>query len=524
MENNQEHKIDKIFRETFENQEITPPSDAWMGIHTYTIGQEEKKPKVWLKYASLAMMLLLFSGLGLWYFVDNQRYTSKLLTQKVVSDDTDHGGRSSVRTQTTAQDNGGRSSVRTQTTAQDSGGRSSVRTQTTALKHAGRVELSNQLAYVSENSLNKKTDKQIQDLNFQEVVVQKPIIENQASIVEDNLTNKNIEFVDYFRFNNLDIIEPKPLILNDLINKIQNRNEGKIVSLEKNIVGKKGFFKVDSVDYGSKFSLRHPIITLGIFGTGWSFWNFDKEQIGKTFYPNKRVANVKIGVSWKINSKFRVGLSMGTSNVDLGVPIINVLPQSSYIAGINAKLIQINSDQYYQADTPFGGVKIPTSQFKDLPFRNPNILDSTIKLTYYGTLPHSMQITTFSINSQLDLLSMQRKNRKKYNYQIYGLLDFNIHRQSKYYFNASIPYLTLINGQYENRSLQIYAQGNHLQNASEFIFSLRTGLGFRYQFGRKWDFYTEGSGQHSLNNWVKSNDIKTFQRTLSLQAGINLNL
>ena len=41
MENNQEHKIDKIFRETFENQEITPPSDAWTGIHTYTIGQKE---------------------------------------------------------------------------------------------------------------------------------------------------------------------------------------------------------------------------------------------------------------------------------------------------------------------------------------------------------------------------------------------------------------------------------------------------------------------------------------------------
>jgi len=28
MENNQEHKIDKIFRETFENQETIPPSDA----------------------------------------------------------------------------------------------------------------------------------------------------------------------------------------------------------------------------------------------------------------------------------------------------------------------------------------------------------------------------------------------------------------------------------------------------------------------------------------------------------------
>jgi hypothetical protein len=512
MENNQEHKIDKIFKQSLENQSVIPPSDAWTAIHTYTIGQEETKKKDWFRYASLMILFFLFLSSGFWYFVDNQKHTSVFLTQKVVSEDTDHGGGSSVSTQTTAQDHSEKLSARTKTTA---------------FEDAGRAKLSNHLAYIGENSLNRKTNGQTQDFNFQEVVVHTPIIENQALTVEDNLTNKKNEIaepVSYLTENNLEIIESKPLIVNDLIDEIQKRNENNIVALEKNIFDKKEVFKVDSINYGSKFSLKHPIITLGIFGTGWNFWNFDEEQIGKTFYPNKRISTVKVGVAWKINSKFRVGLSLGTSYCDLGVPIVNVLPQSSYIAGVNAKLIQINSDQYYQADTPFGGVKIPTSQFKDLPFRNPNVLDSTIKLTYYGILPHSMQITTFSINSQFDLLSMQRKNRKKYSYQIYGLLDFNVQRQSRYYFNASIPYLTLINGQYENRSLQIYAEGNHLQNASEFIFSLRTGLGFRYQFGRKWDFYVEGSGQHSLNNWVKNSDVKIFQRTLSLQAGINLNL
>ena len=58
MENNQEHKIDKIFKNLLDNQSVIPPADAWMGVHTYTIGQEEKKPKTWLRYASMAMALL----------------------------------------------------------------------------------------------------------------------------------------------------------------------------------------------------------------------------------------------------------------------------------------------------------------------------------------------------------------------------------------------------------------------------------------------------------------------------------
>jgi hypothetical protein len=72
MENNQEHKIDKIFKKSLENQLFTPPSDAWMGIHTYTIGQEESKKKVWLRYASVALLILVFLGFGLLYYLDNQ--------------------------------------------------------------------------------------------------------------------------------------------------------------------------------------------------------------------------------------------------------------------------------------------------------------------------------------------------------------------------------------------------------------------------------------------------------------------
>ena len=81
MENNKEHKIDKIFKDLLENQSFLPPVDAWTAVHTYTIGQEEAKKKVWLKYASLALLLLMLSGFGFWYFVDNQKRTSMLLTQ-----------------------------------------------------------------------------------------------------------------------------------------------------------------------------------------------------------------------------------------------------------------------------------------------------------------------------------------------------------------------------------------------------------------------------------------------------------
>jgi hypothetical protein len=149
-------------------------------------------------------------------------------------------------------------------------------------------------------------------------------------------------------------------------------------------------------------------------------------------------------------------------------------------------------------------------------------LDSVRLLGYYGVLPHSMKTTSISLNSQYDLLSIQRKKGKNFSYQIYGLTDLNIQRQTNYFYDATENYSSS-NG-FGSFSYNIVAEGYHLQNASEFVFGLRAGLGFRYQFARKWDFYVEGSGQHSLNNWVKSDDIKTFQRTLSLQAGINLNL
>jgi len=159
MENNQEHKIDKIFRETFENQEITPPSDAWTGIHTYTIGQKEKKPKIWLRYVSLVTLLLLISGFEMWYFVDSQVIadvnTPVSLSQEVVSGDT----------------------------------RSNRKTQITALQNAGRtlnpasVKTSNQLARLSIDSFDSEINHLIQDLNSHDALIKTSTIENKPLII-----------------------------------------------------------------------------------------------------------------------------------------------------------------------------------------------------------------------------------------------------------------------------------------------------------------------------------------------------
>jgi hypothetical protein len=99
-----------------------------------------------------------------------------------------------------------------------------------------------------------------------------------------------------------------------------------------------------------------------------------------------------------------------------------------------------------------------------------------------------------------------------------------IQSQTSYSFISQDYYSLLSSIKPINTTTLIFHNTDHLENASQFIIGLRAGLGFRYQFARKWDFFVEGSGQHSLNNWVKSDDIKTFQRTLSFQAGINLNL
>ena len=497
MENNQEHKIDKIFRETFENHEITPPSDAWTGIHTYTIGQKEKKPKIWLRYVSLATLLLLISGFGMWYFVDNQVIadvnTPVSLSQEVVSGDT----------------------------------RSNRKTQIAALQNVGRtlnpvsVKTSNQLVRVSIDSFSSEINHLMQDLNSHDALIKTSTIENKPLIIVDSLSNHSNELAEslsYSTDNKLEIIEPKPLIFDNLSGEIQKKNENKIMALEENMVDKKAVFKADSVDYGSKFSLRHPIITYG-FGQIWNFWDMGEYKNNKVIFPNERGSNIRIGIAWKMNKKTRAGLAFESNGYNLGTAGISLPGSSSSLEIPTIKLIRQN--QVYRSELPFGNIDIPISYFQDAPVRVPNQLD-TVRRIFFS--PQSMRTMSGCINFKYDFFSKFKEKEKKYSYQIYVLSDLVIQRQTSYSFVARDFYSGTSSLRPLNTINVVFYDTNHLQNASEFVFGLRAGLGFRYQFARKWDFYIESSGQHSWNNWVKSDDIKTFQRALSVQAGINLNL
>ena len=517
MENNQEHKIDRIFKKSLENQSVVPPTDAWMGIHTYTIGQEESKKNFWVKYVFLASLFLIFVGFGLWYFANNQdvivKNNTELQSKNVLAG---NGELLSVPSHTTA--DAVKLSVETRTTTQEikptpvllagNGERLFVKTQITT-ESSVEIQQTTQLLADNGERLSMKT----------------------KTTTQDNLTNRNIELIEpvsYLTDDKVEIIKSKPLILNNLIDKIQNENENKIVALEGDNTDKKEIYKPDTADYGGKFSLRHPIISYG-FGMLWNFWDVERQipLNGLVELPNRngRGASLRLGIAWKVNKRLRMGVNMGINGLDAGIPSASIpLPITSSATGRLpiVKLISVYSDQFYKAETPFGNVNLPVSVFKDIPNFSINVLDEQKQLFYSNS--HFMNTIQFSINSQYDILSKNRKKGKNYGYQLYGLLDGNLQRQINYNYTATTNYLIWMNGQWEQRFLEISLENKHLQNASELVFGLRAGVGFRYQFARKWDFHVEGSGQHSLNNWVKSDDIKTYQRAISLQAGINLNL
>jgi hypothetical protein len=275
MENNQEHKIDKIFRETFENQSFTPPSDAWMGIHTYTIGQEEAKKKVWLRYASLALLLLLVSGLSLWYFVDNQDVSpvAGLPTSPLVR-------------------------KHTQKSILPASGIvvASISPRPIVHKHTPTLRTQE----VDWSGDQPRGEKLVPRLPSNEVFVGTKKMDREPLIIEfvdDSLMDNNIEFVEPVCYSNqykIEEIIPKPLIINDLSEKMQNESERNIVALEEKLDYKKEIYKPDSVVYGGGFSLKHPIISFGIFGTAWNFWDFGDNVIGRTYYPNERNSIVKL--------------------------------------------------------------------------------------------------------------------------------------------------------------------------------------------------------------------------------------
>jgi hypothetical protein len=525
MENNQEHKIDKIFKKSLDIQPVTPPVDAWTGIHTYTIGQEKTERKIGLRYVSLSMLFLLFFGFGLWYYFDNQAIINvnnpKLISQKLLVKNSNNEMENAVRVQnpdsvekkTSLVDSfhpikplsDYASQYSPQTTVQ----KLSAET-TTAVENIGKIHESINL---NSDSLDLRIDGLKADMQIQKSI-------NLTGSTSRNPNSDSNQPIELSSKNYISIDLSKKME-DDLLSKIDDNY------LEEKLIQKDSVMEETG---GKRFSLKHPIISLG-YNVSLNNWNIKRDigmndwvRLDNTYSgePIRLGHILNLGISWKLTPRFRSGINISYGSIDLGYSPSFQVPDSSKTKYSSDYALRNKDKTSYQIRTTFGEIELPAGVLESkLNFPQQGKLDSSRVQLLFG--PHSMKVVALSINNQYDFIRKQRKKGKKYTYQMYGLMDLSIQKQIRYSFQA-LSVFAAASSTFYLGDVVIRKDEEHLQNASEFIFGLRTGLGFRYQFARKWDFYLEGSGQHSLNNWVKSDDIKTFQRSISLQVGINLNL
>ena len=504
MENN----IDKLLRNVLENHEEMPPSESWMHIHTEISKQNRRILTPVLVGLFLGILLISGIGISIYYasksnenlvvsnvktkplfipknvqnsnlegvlLAENNQVISKVLSSKILSPPL------SMSPQTTMRLSSVDTGTHSQTTAESP----------------------------SENSVQ----------NVQE----KPSKNDSVQYLSEINENSNL------KINEIQPVEllAKSYVSTDLSEKMGGALMERIDRsyLDTNLAITDSVLKETKVQ---KFSLRHPILTIGT-GINLDFWSITRNN---PFYsdvinlpnPNYTENLIKIGIAWRLNNRLRIGASFVYNDIKL-------IGKDGYKLNFNYKfgrpgsfdeMIKVKSDnvaldKFYTSISPFGG-NINVQSFPDQIQNN-----ETVSFVNFQ-VPNSINTVSLSLNTQYTFLDKNRKNSSKLSYQIYGLTDFIIQRQIKYAYKESAIALYSIGGVGGYSSHELNVENSHLQNASEFVFGLRAGVGFRYQFAKKWDFYVEGSGQHSLNNWVKSNNIKTFQRAVSLQAGINLNL
>jgi len=511
MENNQEHKIDKIIKNSLDNQSVIPPTDAWMGVHTYTIGQEKSKEMVWLRHASLALLLLLFSGLGLWYFVDNQvsvdkdsvvKNKLKLISKELLAE---NEVSSSVRTQTM---------VKSYAIASEN---------VVRVLNPDSVENPTQIAFVNKHTKtlqtqDKETISQISKLHLQEVFVGSQTIDNYPSIIEiieDSLmNNNNTKFegtVSNFNENKIKEIESKPLVFNDLSDKMRKEKEKKIVALQE----KKEIYKHDSVVYGKGFSLKHPMVEINLFSGQNSLWTTTNINFGNLSFPNdaNQGSLLRVGLSWKARNKLRVGISFAViSNSG-----IKYNQTSDYLT-----TFKLTYPSYYNL-LPLGLATNSPNEFSYFNFTKNATIDNSpdfnsIKdFSQQGTY-QIIRTFQYGINTEFDIISKIGKNKNSYQLYVLGELALQDVKRNSYF---------LVGGEFmKENDLISYSSRisqNDFKNANKYIFAGRLGLGFRLKIGGKVDVYAEASAQKSLTSWVNNLSFNTYQTTVGWQTGIHLN-
>lgn len=86
--------IDRLFQEKLKDYEVSPPNKVWSGIeNNLTVIPQKRRIPVWVKFASIAALILLFISIGAIYLVPTNNFTENLIklpsTKATVANSTD---------------------------------------------------------------------------------------------------------------------------------------------------------------------------------------------------------------------------------------------------------------------------------------------------------------------------------------------------------------------------------------------------------------------------------------------------
>ncbi len=542
MENNQEHKIDKIFKNSFDNQSVTPPADAWMAVHTYTIGQEESKKRVWLRYASLALLVLLFSGLGLWNSLnldspdlrisglkEESKIQKSINQQRTSFHNPNSDGISSNNVESIIITS--KSNKKIHKSFNLANPNSDIFSHELLMENTKNSGMSNKKIHKSINLTNPNSDDFSHELLVKNINNSKNE-DNAGSILNpdsiENFAYSNDNIISPNSEKQIENIESKPLIFNDLSKKMQKESEKKIVMLEENIVDKKAVNKADSVVYGKRFSLKHPLLKVS-YGYSWNEWT-NKLNSNSTI-PSSNTYNsygsfFKLGTAWDLNRKSRIEFNIGiynSGNMDYGNQVTYWGNSKGDIKKLTLK--QIGSDFYYEAGTPFGNINVPVYSFYESGFNiNPNNPISEVSVKFQE--PQSFNYIQSEINFENDLIQIKKIDKSIF--KLYTITGITMQRVINYNYNANYSGLAydVTNLKFPPKTWppNVKYSDDNLQNAADIVLGLKLGVGLNLKFAKKWSLIIEGSGQTNINSWVKNQTYLTKQSSYLLQSGIQFSL
>jgi len=217
-----------------------------------------------------------------------------------------------------------------------------------------------------------------------------------------------------------------------------------------------------------------------------------------------------------------MGISFSYNTYDVGAPYVYLPIWSSFWTSPKLNLTTKNGTQYYSAILPTGTVNIPVNRFDGFITKVPNTLDTTRDV--FLSENHTMKTYSLALTTQNDLISFKSKKKKYLNFQLYTVADFVFQKQTSYRYIANDARMMLSSSLAVNEKARIDYTSNHLENASDFIFGIRAGLGIRWQFAPKLGLHVEGSTQNSFNTWVQNQELKSYMRSNALNVGVNIGL